>query len=87
MRAPWQAGAVTQPARHALPDHDLRLPLHARLRDALAARIASQEWPADGRIPSETQLAADYGVAPNTLRRALEQLVREGLLEKATKPI
>jgi len=48
----------------------------------MASRIAAQEWPEDGRIPPEAQLAAEYGVAPNTLRRALEQLVREGLLER-----
>ncbi len=73
---------MSNSAPRALPAADARLPLHARLRDALAARIAAQEWPADGRIPSETQLAAEYGVAPNTLRRALEQLVHERLLER-----
>lgn len=61
---------------------DQRLPLHARLRDTLATRIAQQEWPVDSRIPSEAQLASHYGVAPNTMRRALEQLVGEGLLER-----
>ena len=69
-----------------VPEHDTgpdpRLPLHARLRDALASRIAQGEWPVDSRIPSETQLSTQYGVAPNTLRRALEQLVTEGLLER-----
>jgi GntR family transcriptional regulator len=64
------------------PAPDARLPLHARLRDTLAARIASQEWPVDSRIPGEGELAAAYGVAPNTLRRALAQLEREGLVER-----
>ncbi|WP_426959994.1 GntR family transcriptional regulator [Muricoccus radiodurans] len=73
-------GLPSHHAAEAAPD--LRLPLHARLRDALAARIASQEWPADSRIPAEALLAAEYGVAPNTLRRALGQLVQEGLLER-----
>ncbi|TQF76777.1 GntR family transcriptional regulator [Elioraea sp. Yellowstone] len=67
------------PARTLL---DPRLPLHARLRDDLARRLAAGEWPPDTALPSETALAAAYGVAVNTLRRALEQLAREGLLER-----
>ena len=73
---------MNQHVRTPTAEPDQRLPLHARLRDALASRIARQEWPADARIPSETQLATHYGVAANTMRRALEQLVTEGLLER-----
>lgn len=61
---------------------DSRLPLHARLRDDLARRLAAGEWPADTALPSEAALAASYGVAVNTLRRAFEQLAREGLVER-----
>lgn len=61
---------------------DPRLPLHARLRDDLARRLAAGEWPADTALPSEAALAASYGVAVNTLRRAFEQLAREGLVER-----
>ena len=65
---------------HTLPDP--RLPLHARLRDDLARRLAAGEWPADTALPSEAALASAYGVAVNTLRRAFEQLAREGLVER-----
>jgi GntR family transcriptional regulator len=61
---------------------DPRLPLHARLRDDLARRLAAGEWPPDTALPSEAALAAAYGVAVNTLRRAFEQLAREGLVER-----
>ncbi|WP_333670749.1 GntR family transcriptional regulator [Elioraea tepidiphila] len=61
---------------------DSRLPLHAQLRDHLARRLAAGEWPADTALPSEAALAASYGVAVNTLRRAFEQLAREGLVER-----
>lgn len=61
---------------------DSRLPLHAQLRDDLARRLAAGEWPADTALPSEAALAASYGVAVNTLRRAFEQLAREGLVER-----
>jgi len=65
-----------------LQNTDERLPLHARLRDALASRIASLEWGAGQTIPSEQVLTKEYGVSTNTVRKAVEQLVREGLLER-----
>jgi GntR family transcriptional regulator len=81
-------GQTTQPygvsgsLRQSGATMDQRLPLHARLRDTLASHIAQQKWPVDSRIPLETQVATHYGVAPNTVRRALEQLVSEELLER-----
>jgi GntR family transcriptional regulator len=61
---------------------DQRLPIYARIRDSLAARIAAREWAPDSAIPSEAELAKEYDTSINTLRRATEQLVREGLLER-----
>ncbi len=39
------------------------------------ARIASGEWQAGGLLPSEQALAAEYGVAQGTARKAVDQLV------------
>lgn len=61
---------------------DARLPLYARIRDSLAGRIAAQEWDAGEAIPPEGKLARHYGTSVHTVRRAVEQLVREGLLER-----
>lgn len=61
---------------------DERLPLYARLRDELAARIAASEWPPGFAIPAEQELATAYRVSVSTIRRAIEQLVAEGLLER-----
>ncbi len=61
---------------------DQRLPAYARIRDHLAARIVAREWSPGAAIPPEVGLAKDYGISVNTLRRATEQLVREGLLER-----
>jgi GntR family transcriptional regulator len=61
---------------------DARLPLHARIRDDLAARIAAQEWAPGAVIPAEAALARHYATSINTVRRSVEQLVREGLLER-----
>ncbi|MBS4011542.1 MAG: GntR family transcriptional regulator [Roseovarius sp.] len=61
---------------------DDRLPAYARLRDALASRIASVEWGPDEPIPSEARIAKDYGVSVGTVRKAVDGLVAEGLLER-----
>jgi len=61
---------------------DSRLPRYAQLRDALASRIADQEWGPGAKIPSEQVLAGFYGVSIHTLRKGIELLVTEGLLER-----
>ena len=42
--------------------------------DTLFARIKSEEYPTDTRLPSERTLAAELGVARNTVREALDVL-------------
>lgn len=80
MQMPINARANTNVS--VLPPGDERLPLFARLRDVIASRIAALEWSAGQAIPSEQELARTYGVSVHTLRRAVDQLVREGLLER-----
>ncbi len=61
---------------------DARLPLHARLRDQLAARLAAGEWPPDTALPAESKLAVEYGVSLQTMRRAISHLEQEGLVHR-----
>jgi GntR family transcriptional regulator len=61
---------------------DQRLPIYLRLHDELAGKIASQEWRAGEAIPSESDLAQRYQVAVGTLRKTLDLLAAEGLLER-----
>lgn len=61
---------------------DNRLPAYARLRDTLAARIANGDWTADQPIPSEARLAREYGLSVGTVRKGVDGLVAEGLLER-----
>src|SRR6266496_3368363 len=61
---------------------DLRLPRYQRLRDEIAARVNRQEWRPGDIIPSETELSSLYGVAIGTVRKAIDQLVSEGVLER-----
>lgn len=61
---------------------DDRLPAYQRLRDTLASRIASGEWTADAPIPSEARIAKDYSLSVGTVRKSVDGLVAEGLLER-----
>jgi GntR family transcriptional regulator len=61
---------------------DQRLPRYQRLRDDIAIRINRREWRPGDLIPSEADLAAQHGVAIGTVRKAIDQLVAEGVLER-----
>ncbi len=56
------------------------LPLYHQLADRLAAMIRAGEYRDGARIPSETQLAATYGIGRPTVRQALDVLVRRRML-------
>jgi len=55
---------------------------YAALAAALRARITAGEWPPGTAMPAEQALAAEHGVALGTLRRALDLLVEQGLVER-----
>jgi GntR family transcriptional regulator len=48
--------------------------VYARVADHIAARIAAGELARGARLPGERELAAEYGVAIGTARRAMEEL-------------
>ncbi|MCA0423754.1 MAG: GntR family transcriptional regulator [Proteobacteria bacterium] len=69
---------------HAAPplEGDVHLPLYRRLYETFARRIAAGDWkPGDG-LPAETGLAKIYRIAPGTVRRALDDLALNGLVER-----
>ncbi|QKW21461.1 GntR family transcriptional regulator [Kitasatospora sp. NA04385] len=53
-------------------------PKYQRLAADLRRRIESGEWTGGGRLPVETELEEQYGVARNTVRLAVDVLVNEG---------
>ncbi|SFI20449.1 phosphonate metabolism transcriptional regulator PhnF [Albimonas pacifica] len=55
-------------------------PIWARIRDALAEEIREGRWATGERLPSETALAARFGVNRHTLRRATAALAEAGLV-------
>ena len=50
--------------------------------DTLFARIKSDEYPIDTRMPSERTLASDLGVARNTVREALDVLESHNVIRR-----
>lgn len=59
-----------------------RLPLYLKIGELLHREIAAGRWLPGERLPPESQLADDLGVAVGTLRKALAALEEEGLLER-----
>jgi GntR family transcriptional regulator len=55
---------------------------YAALAAALRQRVIDGEWPPGTVLPAETRLAAEHGVALGTMRRALEMLAEQGLIER-----
>ncbi|MDX2205017.1 MAG: GntR family transcriptional regulator [Hyphomicrobiaceae bacterium] len=61
---------------------DTRLPIYLQLKDAFAAKIQQGVWSHRDPVPSENKLAEAHKVAVGTVRKAMEGLVAEGLLER-----
>ena len=55
-------------------------PKYIRVYENLKQRLSSGEWSAGQRLPSEWELARQYGVAYMTVRQAVSKLEEEGML-------
>jgi DNA-binding GntR family transcriptional regulator len=53
--------------------------LRVQVADNLRARLFAGEWDAGHRLPTEGDLALEYGVSRATIRAALQQLEAQGL--------
>jgi GntR family transcriptional regulator len=58
------------------------IPLYHQLADILVEAIHTGDYPPGSRIPSEPQLAKDYGIGRPTVRQAIDLLVRRGMLSR-----
>ena len=56
-------------------------PVYVQLVEQLELALVAGEFPPGSRIPPVRELAADAGVNPNTMQRALAELETRGLLE------
>ena len=60
-------------------------PVYLQLIEQLELAIVTGALPAGARVPPVRELAAEAGVNPNTMQRALQELENRGLL-KAQRP-
>lgn len=59
-------------------------PIYRQLHRLLQQAILSRELPAGTRVPSSRLLAAELGIARNTVTQVYEQLALEGYVHSAT---
>lgn len=55
-------------------------PIYQQLVEILTEQIVSGQLEAGGKVPAVRELAAQAGVNPNTMQRALSDMEREGLM-------
>ena len=60
--------------------HDSIIPLYHQLKEILKNSIDSGQWKNGDKIPSENQLMDQYEVSRNTAKKAIEELVQDGVL-------
>ena len=56
-------------------------PIWQQLAEQLTLRILKGEYPPGSRLPAVRDIAAQAGVNPNTMQRAMAQLEQDGLAE------
>lgn len=58
------------------------MPLYHQVEQDLRSRIRSNEFAAGGPLPSEEEICCEYKVSRITVRRALDELILQGLITK-----
>ena len=59
---------------------DSPVPLYVQAADYMAARIASGDLQSGSKLPSERDLADQWGIAYQTVRRTMKELRERGLV-------
>jgi GntR family histidine utilization transcriptional repressor len=54
------------------------LALYAQVKDHISRKIQDGTWPAGHRLPSESELVAQFGISRMTVNRALRELMEQG---------
>jgi GntR family transcriptional regulator len=60
--------------------HEGPVPIYVQIADWVAAHIEDGSWQPGHRLPAERAMAADWGVAYLTIRRAMAELRDRGLV-------
>jgi GntR family transcriptional regulator len=78
-------GIVMPPVKSLAARPPLPVPLYEHVKQRMSEQILMGAWAPGEAMPGEVALAAQYGVAVGTVRRALADLVAEGLLMRRRK--
>jgi GntR family transcriptional regulator len=57
-------------------------PLYAQIRELIVSALAAGEWKPGDALPSEAALAQRFAASPGTVRRALDELTAENVVER-----
>lgn len=58
------------------------VPLYYQLQEIIRARIENGQWGPGQQLPPEAELCAEFNLSRGTVRQALADLVREGMLHR-----
>jgi GntR family transcriptional regulator len=71
---------VIDMAKQPTLNPDSPVPLYVQAADYLTARITSGDLPVGARLPAERDLAEQWGIAYQTVRRTMRELRDRGLV-------
>jgi len=72
----WPGASMPRLNRHS------PLPLHHQLSEILRARIEAHDYASGNRFLSESEIEGEFGVSRNTVRRAIDTLIGQGLIRR-----
>ncbi len=58
---------------------------YQQVRDEVIRRIQSRVWPSGSLLPTEVELAAEFGCARATVNRAMRELAEQGVIDRKRK--
>ncbi len=73
---------MTSASSNTLIDKDCAIPIYRQVMNFLREGIDSGAWKESGRIPSELELSSSLKVSRGSVKKAISELVSEGLLEQ-----
>lgn len=63
-------------------DRDSPVPFYFQLKDVLEREILDSHWLPGEQVPSESKLCDHFGLSRTTVRQALDELERDGLIRR-----
>lgn len=74
------AAVLSQGRKKSMTENMSHHPLYIQIAELFRENIRLGKWPQGTRIPAELKLSEDYHVSRITIRKAIDELVRERLL-------